>query len=153
MAPPKKTQQIANTIVKIVVGAGAAKPQPPVGPVLGSKGVKAIDFCKEFNAKTAHYQENIPIPVVLTIKPDRTFFFELKSPQTAWMLLRAAGAEKGAAKYKPGRDEPVGTISLKHIYEMAKIKKTDSRHKDQPLENICKSLCGTALSVGVKVIP
>ncbi|KAG5356036.1 54S ribosomal protein L19 [Yarrowia sp. B02] len=149
---PKKAVQTANTIVKILVGAGAAKPQPPVGPVLGSKGVKAIDFCKEFNAKTAHYQDNIPIPVELTIKPDRSFTFEIKSPQTAFLLLRAAGAEKGAAKYKPGRDEPVGQLSLKHIYELAKVKKMDSRHKDQPLENICKSLCGTALSVGVEIV-
>jgi len=36
----------ADQIVKLVVGAGNATPSPPVGPALGSKGVKAIDFCK-----------------------------------------------------------------------------------------------------------
>ena len=33
-------------VVKLLVGAGQASPGPPVGPVLGSKGVKSMDFCK-----------------------------------------------------------------------------------------------------------
>ena len=32
--------------VKLIVGAGQASPSPPVGPALGSKGVKSMDFCK-----------------------------------------------------------------------------------------------------------
>lgn len=35
-----------DQIVKLIVGAGQASPSPPVGPALGSKGVKSIDFCK-----------------------------------------------------------------------------------------------------------
>jgi len=33
-------------LVKLIVGAGQASPSPPVGPALGSKGVKSMDFCK-----------------------------------------------------------------------------------------------------------
>lgn len=36
----------ADQIVKLIVGAGQASPSPPVGPALGSKGVKSMDFCK-----------------------------------------------------------------------------------------------------------
>lgn len=36
----------ADQIVKLIVGAGKASPSPPVGPALGSKGVKSMDFCK-----------------------------------------------------------------------------------------------------------
>lgn len=32
--------------MKLIVGAGQASPSPPVGPALGSKGVKSMDFCK-----------------------------------------------------------------------------------------------------------
>jgi hypothetical protein len=40
-------KQIAtDQIVKLIVGAGQASPSPPVGPALGSKGVKSMDFCK-----------------------------------------------------------------------------------------------------------
>ena len=35
-----------DQIVKLIVGAGQATPSPPIGPALGSKGVKSIDFCK-----------------------------------------------------------------------------------------------------------
>ena len=32
---------------KLIVPAGKATPSPPVGPAMGARGVKAIDFCKE----------------------------------------------------------------------------------------------------------
>jgi hypothetical protein len=46
----KKVAQ-ANQIVKLIVGAGQAAPTPPVGPALGSKGVKSMDFCKVCGAE------------------------------------------------------------------------------------------------------
>lgn len=44
---------IADQVVKLIVGAGQASPSPPVGPALGSKGIKSMDFCKV--KKTAIY--------------------------------------------------------------------------------------------------
>jgi len=44
-AMSKKVLQ-KDVIVKLIVGAGQASPSPPVGPALGSKGVKSMDFCK-----------------------------------------------------------------------------------------------------------
>lgn len=35
-----------DQVVKLIVGAGQASPSPPVGPALGSKGIKSMDFCK-----------------------------------------------------------------------------------------------------------
>lgn len=42
----KGAQAVRDQIVKLIVGAGQAAPSPPVGPALGSKGVKSMDFCK-----------------------------------------------------------------------------------------------------------
>ena len=39
--------------IKLQIPAGAANPAPPVGPALGTQGVNIMQFCKEFNAKTA----------------------------------------------------------------------------------------------------
>ena len=36
----------------------------------------------------------MPIPVIIQVKPDRTFTFEMKSPPTSWLLMKAAGVEK-----------------------------------------------------------
>lgn len=45
-----------DQIVKLIVGAGQASPSPPVGPALGSKGVKSMDFCK---ASSVHLNTKI----------------------------------------------------------------------------------------------
>jgi large subunit ribosomal protein L11 len=42
----KKAAQMAASAVKLIVPAGKASAQPPVGPALGAKGVKAMDFAK-----------------------------------------------------------------------------------------------------------
>lgn len=49
MSKPKTVQ----SIIKLVIKAGQAKPAPPVGPALGQAGLNLMSFCKDFNAKTA----------------------------------------------------------------------------------------------------
>jgi len=39
--------------IRLLIGAGAAKPAPPVGPALGQAGLNIMAFCKDFNAATA----------------------------------------------------------------------------------------------------
>ncbi|SCV05273.1 LANO_0H03862g1_1 [Lachancea nothofagi CBS 11611] len=148
------SKPLKNVLVKLIVGAGQAAPSPPVGPALGSKGVKAIDFCKEFNARTSSYQPGTPIPVYITIKPDRSFNFEMKSPPTGFLLLKILGKDKGMSQ--PNVKTAAGTlgeVSLKHIYEIAKIKKSDGRHASLEMESIVKSAVGVAKSMGISVVP
>ncbi|EHY53140.1 mitochondrial 54S ribosomal protein YmL19 [Exophiala dermatitidis] len=145
-----------DQVVKLIVGAGQASPSPPVGPALGSKGVKSMDFCKEFNARTAHITPGVPIPARVIVRPDRSFTFELRTPMTSWLLLRAAGVKEIKGKIrgaqKPGT-ETVGTVSLKHIYEIAKIKQSELRLSGLSLEGLCKSVIWQCKSIGVKVVP
>ncbi|KAI0541226.1 mitochondrial 54S ribosomal protein YmL19 [Xylaria digitata] len=147
----------ADQIVKLIVGAGQASPSPPVGPALGSKGIKSMDFCKEFNARTAHITPGTPMPTRVTVRGDRTFHFDIRTPQTSWLLRNAAdltigkkGKRKGASK--PGH-EVVGTVSLKHIYEIAKIKQSELRLSGLSLEGLCKSVIYQAKSIGIAVVP
>lgn len=46
-----------DQVVKIIVGAGKASPSPPVGPALGSKGIKSMDFCKVGNTPERFLRE------------------------------------------------------------------------------------------------
>ncbi|PCH41435.1 mitochondrial ribosomal protein L11 [Wolfiporia cocos MD-104 SS10] len=137
-------------VVRILVGAGKAAPTPPIGPALGARGVKSMDFCKEFNARTAHIEPGIPIPTLITVQPDRSFTFITKTPPTAYFLKKAAGVEKGTGR--PGH-EIVGTVSLKHVYEIAKIKATDEHLKHLRLEAIASTIIGTAKTLGIQVVP
>jgi large subunit ribosomal protein L11 len=135
-------------IVKLTIAAGKAAPQPPVGPKLGQMGVNIMTFCKDFNAATAHYQEGTPLTVKIVAYTDRSASFALRTPPVSYLLKRAAGVEKGAAS--PG-SESVGAVSLKHVYEIAKIKQTDLHLKHVPLESLCRSIVGTAASCGIQV--
>lgn len=108
-----------------------------------------MDFCKEFNARTAHIEPGVPVPTLITVQPDRSFTFITKTPPTSYFLKKAAGIEKGTGK--PGH-EVTGTISLKHVYEIAKIKATDEHLKHLPLESIARTVIGSARSLGVQVV-
>ncbi|WFD31847.1 mitochondrial 54S ribosomal protein YmL19 [Malassezia sp. CBS 17886] len=134
-------------IVKLMVPAGKASAQPPVGPALGAKGVKAMDFAKEFNARTADLEPGLITPTVVTVQPDRTFSFSTLSasparisltaaPPTSLLLKRAANITTGARK--PGA-EVTGTVSIKHIYEIARIKRKDVDVNE-------KEVCGGAIA-------
>ncbi|KAL3464227.1 ribosomal protein L11, N-terminal domain-containing protein [Aspergillus heterothallicus] len=145
-----------DQIVKLIVGAGQASPSPPVGPALGSKGVKSMDFCKEFNARTAHITAGVPIPARVTVRPDRSFTFDLRTPTTTYLLLQAARVEPRKGRIRgaqnPGH-ETVGTVSLKHVYEIAKIKQSETRLSGLSLQGLCKSVIAQAKSAGIKVVP
>ncbi|ATY67087.1 60S ribosomal protein L19 [Cordyceps militaris CM01] len=147
----------ADQIVKLIVGAGQASPSPPVGPALGSKGVKSMDFCKEFNARTANYIVGTPMPCRVTVRADRSFTFDIRTPQTSWLLLNCVdtapknkkGQRRGAQN--PG-SEVIGAVSLKHIYEIAKIKQSELRLSGLSLEGLCRSVIFQAKSIGIDVV-
>jgi LSU ribosomal protein L11P len=52
--------------IKLQVPGGQAKPAPPIGPALGSKGVNIMEFCKRFNAQTQDQSGKI-LPVVVSV--------------------------------------------------------------------------------------
>jgi len=137
------------SFVRLLVPAGKAAPTPPVGPALGARGVKSMDFCKEFNARTAHIEPGVPVPTAINVSADRTFSFQIKSPPTAFFLKRIVGIDKGNGKH----NEPIGTITLKHVYEIAKIKATDEHMANIPLESIARTVIATAKNNAIAVVP
>ncbi|KAI9222615.1 putative MRPL19-mitochondrial ribosomal protein, large subunit [Blastocladiella britannica] len=138
--------QIVN--IRLTVPAGKAAPVPPVGPVLGQRGIRAMEFCKQFNDRTAKLTPGTPVPVKMAIKADRTYTFETKAPRTSWLLLQAAGLAKGANK--PGEEE-VGQVSVKAVYEIAKIRQRD--RPDLSLEQLCRMIAGSTHTLGLRVVP
>jgi ribosomal protein L11 len=78
---------------------------------------------QEFNAQTSHLEPGLPTPVIVEIQPDRTFKFSIRTPPTSLLLKRAAGITNGSSS---AGTQIAGNVSLKHIYEIAKIKMRDS---------------------------
>ena len=81
-----------QTTIKLQLPAGKATPAPPVGTALGPHGLNIMDFCKQFNAKTAKEADGMIFPVLVTVYTDRTFTFILKTPPASVLLKRAAKA-------------------------------------------------------------
>ena len=48
--------------------------------------------------------------------------------------------------------EVAGKVSLKHIYEIAKVKSSDECWECEPLEEVCKSIIKAAHTCGIEVV-
>ena len=110
-----------KALVKLQIPAGKATPAPPVGTALGPHGANIMDFCKNFNARTAN-QEGLIIPAVVTIYTDRSYTFITKTPPAAVLLKRAASIAKGSGE--PNKTK-VGTVTRSQVEEIARTKLPD----------------------------
>jgi large subunit ribosomal protein L11 len=144
MAPKKITGY-----VKLQIVAGKATPAPPVGPALGQAQVNIMEFCKQFNERTAKEPalNGLTVPVVITVYADRTFSFITKTPPAPVLLLKAAGVAKGSGT--PNKDK-VGKVTEKQIMEIAKQKMPDMNAAT--VEAAAKTIRGTARSMGLDVV-
>ena len=131
--------------VKLQIPAGAANPAPPVGPALGQKQVNIMDFCKQFNARTAD-QAGMIIPVVITVYADRSFDFICKTPPAPVLIKKAAGIEKASGE--PNKKK-VATITTAQAREIAEKKMPDLNAGS--IEAAMSIIAGTARSMGVEV--
>jgi large subunit ribosomal protein L11 len=75
------------------------------------------------------------------------------------MLRLCAGIDKGSqtapslSSRTPGNAGFVGKVSVKQIYEIAKIKMADAELKVLGEERVARSVVGSARSLGLEVVP
>lgn len=134
-----------RAVVRIQLDAGKATPAPPVGPALGQHAINIMQFCKEYNEKTASMMGQI-VPADVTVFEDRSFTFVLKTPPASDMLRKAAGVERGSAAQKR---EKVGSISRAQLREIANAKMPDLNAAD--VEAAERIIEGSARSMGIEV--
>ncbi len=132
--------------IRLQIPGGAATPAPPVGAALGQQGVNIMEFCKQFNAKTAD-KKGQTIPVIITVYADKKFDFIVKTPPASELIKKKINIAKGSSKPS---NEKAGTISWKDIEEIAKVKLPDLNATD--LEQAKKIIAGSARSMGVDVV-
>jgi large subunit ribosomal protein L11 len=132
--------------IKLHIPAGKATPAPPVGPALGQHGVNIMDFCKNFNARTAK-GEGMLTPVVITVYQDHSYTFVTKTPPASVLLAKAARVEKGSGV--PNKNK-VGKVTHSQVAEIAKTKLPDLNC--DTIEAAIRIVEGSARSMGIEVV-
>ena len=137
--------QKVTGFIKLQIEAGKATPAPPVGPALGQHGVNIMQFCKEFNEKTAK-DAGLVIPVGITVYQDRSCSFSTKTPPAAVLLKKACKIESGSGV--PNKTK-VATITKDAVRSIAEQKMPDLNAAS--IESAMSMIAGTARSMGIVV--
>jgi large subunit ribosomal protein L11 len=132
-------------VFKIMATGGAATPAPPLGPVLGSKGVNPGQFIQKFNAATQNVKGKV-VGCIVTVYSDRSFDFEIKGSPASVLIRDAAKIEKGSGV--PNK-EKVGKITKAQVKAIAEQKMADLNSNS--VEAAMRVIEGTARSMGVTV--
>jgi large subunit ribosomal protein L11 len=106
------------------------------------------DFCKKFNEKSElTFKRDIPLGVRLNANSDRSFTFDIRTPATSYLIKKAVGLEKGPTN--PDPNNPIAYITPEMIYEIAKIKQTDTMRNHLSVESVAQSVLGQARTMGI----
>jgi len=124
--------------VRLTLPAGKATVAPPVGSMLGQYGINMMDFCKAFNAETKSLENNISIPVLVTVYKDKSFSFIVKKPRVSFLLKKL---------YQKNKSYGIPYVSLLDIYKIALVK----ANNETELKSICKSIIGSCRSMRLKI--
>ncbi len=138
-------REITNKF-KIMAVGGQATPAPPLGPVLGSKGVNPGQFIQKFNAATQNIKGKL-VGAIVTVWSDRTFDIEVKGSPASVMIKEAAKVEKGSGV--PNKDK-VGKITKSQAKKIAEAKAADLSAGS--IEAAVRIIEGTARSMGITVV-
>ena len=133
------------TFIKLQVKGGAANPAPPIGPALGAKGVNIMEFCKQFNARTADKAGKV-LPVIITVYTDKSFEFVIKTPPAAVQLMELAKIKGGS---KESNRQKVGSVTWDQVRSIAENKMPDLNCFT--VESAMKMVAGTARSLGLNI--
>ncbi len=132
--------------LKLQIEAGKAAPAPPLGPALGQAGINIGDFVNQFNERTREMMGNV-VRVVVNVYDDRSFDFEIKTPPTSSLILKAIGAKQGSGK---NLVKKAGKLTKAQLKEIAEAKMPDLNAHD--IESAMKIVEGSARSMGVEIV-
>jgi len=144
---------IHSNVIKSTIKAGGATTGPPLGPILGQRGLPLTKFVEEFNDLTKNIKPGIPLPTRIHID-GKKFSIEIFEPEQSYLIRQAAGIKKGSRSLKGPNQGVVGKITHKHVYEIAKIKiqQENIKIRDISMKEMCEKITEQCYKMGVDVV-
>ncbi|CCH27671.1 50S ribosomal protein L11 [Actinosynnema sp. NPDC047251] len=115
-----------------------------LGKMLGQTGVNLVAVKRAYDEGTAGQRGDV-VPVVVTVREDKSFDLRLKTPPTAFLIRKALG---GKGSGQPGH-RTAGTLSRARLRAVAERKLPDLNTTS--LDAAERIVAGTARSMGVEV--
>lgn len=140
----------AIATIRLTLLANKAAPSPLLGQALGQYGINIMEFCKNFNNKTKNIKDTVYVPTVIKLYSRENFKVEIKTPTTTFLMKQIANISK--ASNMPKKHQ-VGYLSPKEIYHLALLKTCDPSLNGIDTKSFCKTLVGSAKSMGISVTP
>jgi len=137
-------------IAKLIIKYKNATPAPPIGSILGSRGINIMNFCKEFNLRSEKenlFEKGTLVTVFVTIYINNEFTFFIKTPPTSFLLKKILKIEKGS-------NQPNKKFVAK-ITDMQLNKIIKSKYKDltsYTFEKAKRTIIGSIKSMGISII-
>nr|XP_039256818.1 39S ribosomal protein L11, mitochondrial-like [Styela clava] len=148
----KVVEKKLPNIIDTVIAANRASTGPPLGPVLGQRGIPIAKFASEFNQQTKHIKTGIPLDTRIYLD-GKNFKINISSPTKGYMIFQAAGAKKGERPLNLGQDF-IGKITHKHIYEIAKVKIQDEYYtiRDYTMQQMCEEIAQSCYRSHIDIV-
>jgi len=144
---------LPKAIIRLKLAANKAAPSPVLGQSLGQYGINIMDFCKKFNGQTRNLKDNLIIPITVIIYSQNSFDIQIKTLSSSNLLKEITGLKKGSSMAKKENfTKEEAFLLLKEIYHLAVFKKCDRLLNHLKAKSLCKSLIGTAKSMGIPVL-
>jgi len=132
--------------LKLLVDAGAMKPNPAISQKLGPLGINLGRVIAEVNKATEKYK-GMKVPVILDIDvKTKNFTITPLTPPTTELLKKEVNAEKGSPM--PNKVK-IGNLAIEQIVKIAKMKKEDMTASS--LKKAVKTVLASCISLGILV--
>lgn len=131
--------------VKLLILASQASANPPIGPLLGQKGVNAVEFTRQFNDVTKSYHPTALMTTRVFVE-NKKFSLSITTPSIVSFLKKAARIRKSS-----GTPNLSATLSIKWVYELAVFLKETPQYSSHTVMAICKMILGTAKSMHLEI--
>jgi hypothetical protein len=102
-----ETKQLVT--MRQLIPAGEAKPVAPLGVILSQYYLNLVDFCRDFNLKTVHYEQGVPLPVrVHKGLRAKDYKLIISTPPVSFLISNA-------------RDEFNFSFSITNLYDVVRV--------------------------------